>query len=46
MEYYLELKDVCKSYYGDDGVVIKANDCVDFTLKKGEIQIEKPEKGT
>ncbi|OLS23780.1 MAG: hypothetical protein HeimC2_25190 [Candidatus Heimdallarchaeota archaeon LC_2] len=37
MDTYLELIDICKSYYTDDGVVIKANDHVNFILKKGEV---------
>ena len=45
MDNYLELKNVCKSYYGDDGIVIKANDNVNFTLKKGEIHALLGENG-
>lgn len=45
MENYLQLVDICKSYYGDDGVVIKANDNVNFTLKKGEVHALLGENG-
>ncbi|MHA2323287.1 MAG: hypothetical protein ACXACG_16775 [Candidatus Thorarchaeota archaeon] len=33
----LEMQDVCKTFYGDDEVEIRANDHVNFTLKEGEI---------
>lgn len=44
-ENYLELQNICKNYYGDDGVVIKANDNVNFILKKGEIHALLGENG-
>ena len=45
MENYLELQNICKYYYTDDGVVIKANDNVNFTLKKGEVHALLGENG-
>ncbi|OLS23779.1 MAG: Galactose/methyl galactoside import ATP-binding protein MglA [Candidatus Heimdallarchaeota archaeon LC_2] len=45
MDTYLELIDICKSYYTDDGVVIKANDHVNFILKKGEVHALLGENG-
>ena len=37
MDTVLEMHDICKSYYGEDGIEIHANDHVNFDLKKGEI---------
>ncbi|MCE7734280.1 MAG: ATP-binding cassette domain-containing protein [Candidatus Heimdallarchaeota archaeon] len=45
MENYLDLQNICKYYYTDDGVVIKANDNVNFTLKKGEVHALLGENG-
>lgn len=45
MANYLELQNICKNYYGDDGVVVKANDNVNFILKKGEIHALLGENG-
>ena len=45
METILELRNMCKSYYGDGGVEIRANDNVTFTLKKGEIHALLGENG-
>ncbi len=45
METYLEMEKICKSYYGDGGVVIAANDNVNFSLKKGEIHALLGENG-
>ncbi|MFX0205669.1 MAG: ABC transporter ATP-binding protein, partial [Candidatus Hodarchaeota archaeon] len=44
MDTVLEMQNVCKTYYGD-GVAIKANDHVNFTLKRGEIHALLGENG-
>ncbi|MHA2142338.1 MAG: ABC transporter ATP-binding protein [Candidatus Thorarchaeota archaeon] len=41
----LEMQNVCKTYYGEGGVKIHANDHVNFTLKKGEIHALLGENG-
>ena len=41
----LEMQDVCKTFYGDDEVEIRANDHVNFTLKEGEIHALLGENG-
>ncbi|MFQ5832275.1 MAG: ABC transporter ATP-binding protein [Candidatus Thorarchaeota archaeon] len=45
METVLEMRDVCKTYYGEGEVEIRANDHVNFTLKKGEIHALLGENG-
>ena len=45
METVLEMENICKSYYGEGGVEIKANDNVCFTLKRGEIHALLGENG-
>ncbi|UCG00299.1 MAG: ABC transporter ATP-binding protein [Candidatus Heimdallarchaeota archaeon] len=44
MSTVLEMHDVCKTFYGD-GVEIKANDHINFTLKQGEIHALLGENG-
>ncbi|MFW9990817.1 MAG: ABC transporter ATP-binding protein [Candidatus Odinarchaeota archaeon] len=44
MDTVLEMRDICKTYIGD-GVEIRANDHVDFTLKRGEIHALLGENG-
>ena len=44
MEYVLEMIDVCKTFYGD-GLELKANDHVNFNLRKGEIHALLGENG-
>lgn len=44
MEIVLEMKDICKTFYGD-GIVVKANDHVNFSLNKGEIHALLGENG-
>jgi len=44
MELVLEMKEICKTFYGD-GIVVKANDHVNFTLRKGEIHALLGENG-
>lgn len=44
MDLVLEMKDICKTFYGD-GIVVKANDHVNFTLRKGEIHALLGENG-
>ena len=45
METALEMREVCKTYYGEGAVEIHANDHVNFTLKKGEIHALLGENG-
>ncbi|MGD2072487.1 MAG: ATP-binding cassette domain-containing protein, partial [Candidatus Thorarchaeota archaeon] len=45
METILEMRDVCKTYYGEGEVEIHANDHVNFTLKVGEIHALLGENG-
>jgi ABC-type uncharacterized transport system ATPase subunit len=45
METALEMREVCKTYYGEGAVEIRANDHVNFTLKKGEIHALLGENG-
>jgi ABC-type uncharacterized transport system ATPase subunit len=45
METALEMRDVCKTYYGEGEVEIRANDHVNFTLKRGEIHALLGENG-
>jgi simple sugar transport system ATP-binding protein len=45
MDTVLEMENVCKSYYGEGGVEIKANDNVCFTLRRGEIHALLGENG-
>ncbi|MFX0056118.1 MAG: ABC transporter ATP-binding protein [Candidatus Hermodarchaeota archaeon] len=45
METALEMREVCKTYYGEGEVEIRANDHVNFTLKKGEIHALLGENG-
>ncbi|MCH8908293.1 MAG: ATP-binding cassette domain-containing protein, partial [Candidatus Heimdallarchaeota archaeon] len=45
MESFLQMIDVSKTYYGDAGVIIKANDEVNFELKKGEVHALLGENG-
>jgi len=44
MDSVLEMKDICKTFYGD-GIVVKANDHVNFSLNKGEIHAILGENG-
>ncbi len=44
MDIVLEMQGVCKTFYGD-GVIVKANDQVNFNLKKGEIHALLGENG-
>ncbi len=44
MELVLEMIDICKTFYGD-GLELRANDHVNFTLKKGEIHALLGENG-
>jgi simple sugar transport system ATP-binding protein len=41
----LEMQDVCKTFYGEGEVEIRANDRVNFTLKEGEIHALLGENG-
>ena len=41
----LEMHDVCKTFYGDGEVEIRANDHVNFTVKEGEIHALLGENG-
>ncbi|MFW9944325.1 MAG: ABC transporter ATP-binding protein [Candidatus Sifarchaeia archaeon] len=45
METVLEMQNICKSYFGEGGVEIKANDNVTFTLKSGEVHALLGENG-
>jgi simple sugar transport system ATP-binding protein len=45
METALEMRDVCKTFYGEGEIVVRANDHVNFTLKKGEIHALLGENG-
>ncbi|MFW9968514.1 MAG: ATP-binding cassette domain-containing protein, partial [Candidatus Thorarchaeota archaeon] len=45
METALEMREVCKTYYGEGAVEIRANDHVNFTLRKGEIHALLGENG-
>ncbi len=45
MEPVLEMREVCKSFYGEGEVEIRANDNVNFTLRKGEIHALLGENG-
>jgi len=45
MEAVLEMQNICKSYFGEGGVEIKANDSVTFTLKSGEVHALLGENG-
>lgn len=44
MELVLEMQDICKTFYGD-GVEVKANEHIDFSLIKGEIHALLGENG-
>ena len=45
METVLEMQDICKSYYGDGGIEIRANNHVNFDLQKSEIHALLGENG-
>ncbi|MFX1603161.1 MAG: ABC transporter ATP-binding protein [Promethearchaeota archaeon] len=45
METVLEMQNICKSYFGEGGVEIKANYNVTFTLKSGEVHALLGENG-
>ncbi|MHA1450301.1 MAG: ABC transporter ATP-binding protein [Candidatus Hodarchaeales archaeon] len=44
MDTVLEMRNICKTFYGD-GVITKANDNINFSLKRGEIHAILGENG-